>query len=112
MARVYNLDAEIEKIKSVMDKLSKKLKNYKETFNDLLGDRRKLERNGIFTAVKVNPLEMGRKRSRVSVVSGGKRKNSRRKNSRRKNSRRKNSRRKNSRRKNSRRKNSRREKRK
>ena len=107
MARVYDLDAEIEKIKSVMDKLSEKLKKYKETFNDLLGDRRKLERNGIFTAVKVNPLEMGRKRSKVSVVSGGRRKNSRRKSTRRKNSRRKSTRRKNSRRKNSRRKNSR-----
>ena len=79
MARVYNLDAEIEKIKSVMDKLSEKLKKYKETFNDLLGIR-KLERNGIFTAVKVNPLEMGRKRSRVSLYL----KNSRRKNSREK----------------------------
>ena len=109
MARVYDLDAEIEKIKSVMNKKSEKLKKYKESFNGLLGDKRKLERNGIFTAVKVNPLEMGRKRSKISVVSGGRKKNSRRKNSRRKNSRRKNSRRKNSRRKNSRRENSRRE---
>ena len=87
-------EKKIDKIKSVMNKLSGKLKKYRETFHGLLGDKRKLERNGIFTAVKVNPLEMTRKRSRVSVVSGGRRKNSRRKNSRRKNSRRKNSRRK------------------